>query len=87
MNHYCCFQFFIPERKGTRISATAKIFLAHSKVPNISSTDSSIAAENNLLKALQHQSLALQNLKPETSYYNALKQLEKTYNTATTKIK
>ena len=52
MEHYRCFQFYIPETKGTRIVAIAKFFSAHCKVPDILSTDAAIIAANDLISAL-----------------------------------
>ena len=87
MDHYRCFQFFISETSRVRISTTANFLPGHSKVPNISSMDAAIAAENDLIKAFQCPSAALPNLKLEISHYNALKQLTKTFNVTTKQIK
>ena len=77
------FKFHIPETRGRRISATAKIFPTHYKVPGISTTDVSVAAANNLISALQHPSLSLPDLRLDTNHTSALKQFADICNNTT----
>ena len=62
-----------------------KVFLAHCKVPGISSNDAAITAAGNLISALQYPSQGLPNLRLETNHTSAHKQLAEPFNNTTKK--
>ena len=52
-NHYRNYRFFVPETKGYHISASAKFYPAHCKMPAIEPGDTVRLAAQDLVKAMQ----------------------------------
>jgi hypothetical protein len=83
MEHYRCYQFFIPETKGTRISGTAEFFPHHCKMPTISPADTVAHAAQDLVRALTTTTPATPFPPLPKEHLAALRQLATIFRTAT----
>jgi hypothetical protein len=78
--HYRNYRFFIPDTKGYRISASAKFFPAHCKMPAIEPGDTIRLAAQDLITAMQTLSNAPIDLNPK--HTQALRKLTEIFNEA-----
>jgi hypothetical protein len=56
LEHYRCYQSYVPDTNGLRITSTAKFFPAYTKMPTLSSANLATNAAERLIHALQHSS-------------------------------
>ena len=61
MEHYRCYQFFVPSTGGKRICATAQFFPTHSTVPLTTPTNNVIIAAQKLITALKQPAHILEH--------------------------
>ena len=49
LQHYCCFLFFVPSKKGFTVAQTAKFFPSFSKMPTLSNKEYDILTPRELV--------------------------------------
>ena len=54
LEHYRCYQFYIPDTKGIRITGSCEFFPHHCQTPTISTADAATHAAQELIRILRH---------------------------------
>jgi hypothetical protein len=81
LEHYHCYQFYVPDTNGLRIMSTAEFFPEYTKMPTLSSADLASNAAERLIHALQHPSFPAPCKSLAPRHLEALTKLADNFNT------
>ena len=83
LNHYRCYRVWVDETSAERIADTLAWFPTQFPMPTASSADAAVAAARDLIRALQHPSLASPLAPIGDSHHAALQQLAEIFSQVT----